>query len=230
VELYRLIIGHLHDDKATLKACSLTCKTFLHLSWYHLFYQISLHERDLDTERFGIIGSTHSSTSPCTYVRTLFLIESGWISNLLTTRLPNVTTLTLLFSWNELDNTQRAMMLSGFQKVTYLDISDSWFDTSAEMTELIASFPLLEHLCCFGMICWEYAEPVIPLPHGINKITLSADHSTFFDKLLRLEPHPDVRAIKLYNDEYTMDYTKKANKLLKTLGSRLEDLELGEIS
>jgi hypothetical protein len=53
------------------------------------------------------------------------------------TRLPNITSLMLFFQRNELDDTQRAMMLSGFQKVTYLNLDAYWLDTSAQMTELI---------------------------------------------------------------------------------------------
>jgi hypothetical protein len=232
VELYRLIIGHLRYDQATLKACSLTCKTFLHLSRYHLFYYVRLYGGD-HTERFlDAISSIHSPTSPGTYVRYLFIYDKygPWLNKalpLLTTRLPNVTILGLHFRWNALGETQQAMMLTGFQKVTYLRL-DSAFDTSAQMTELIASFPLLERLNSSNADWSKYAEPMIPLPQSINKITLSAYHSTFFDQLLNLELHPNVRAIKFL--QMHERYAKEINKLLKTLGSHLEDLDVGKIS
>jgi hypothetical protein len=106
---------------------------------------------------------------------------SRWLNKalpLLTTRLPNVTSLKLDFRWNLLHGTEQAMMLSGFQKVTYLSLGSCWFDTFAEMNELIASFPLLEHLKCSHTYWSTNAGPMIPLPHNINKITLSADQST----------------------------------------------------
>jgi hypothetical protein len=229
VELYELIIGHLHDDKATLKACSLTCKTFLHLSRYHLFYKLRLCRPY--TERFldAAIGSTHSPSSPGTYVRHLILFDDlNKALPLLVPRLLNVTSLLLVFDRDELGDTQRAMMLSGFQKVTSLDIRYCRFHTSAEMGELIASFPSLEYLCCSAMNWSEYAEPVIPLPHSINKIALPVYQSTFFDQLLSLEPHPNVRAIELSNLEEP--FIKEINKLLETLGSHLEDLQVGKTS
>jgi hypothetical protein len=230
VELYELIIDVLSDDTATLKACSLTCKTFLHFSRYHLFYGISLCEGD-EAERFlDIIGSILSPTGPGTYVRYLSLFEDGWMNKalpLLIPHLPNVTSLGLHFRWNALGETQRAMMLTGFQKVTYLRLDHCTFDTSAQMIELIASFPLIKHLHCFSN--WsKYAEPMIPLPHSINKITLSAYNSTFFDQLLNLEPHPNVRAIKFL--QMHKESAKEINKLLKTLGSHLEDLDVGKTS
>jgi hypothetical protein len=230
VELYKLIIDILRDDTDTLKACSLTCKTFLHLSRYHLFYNIRLYGGD-HTERFlDIIGSVHSSTSPCTYVRYLTLSHHGWMNKALPLLIPhllNVTNLELHFKWNGLDDTQRVMMLSAFQKVTYLDLYYCWFNTSVQMNELIASFPLLEHLRCSSN--WsKYAEPTIPLPQGINKITMPTYHLTFFDQLLSLEPHPNVRAIAFSGLDGR--FMEEANKLLKTLGSHLEDLQVGKIS
>jgi hypothetical protein len=145
---------------------------------------------------------------------------------LLTTRLPNVTSLRLQFNWNVLDGTQQAMMLSGFQKVTFMSLESCWFETSGEMNKLIASFPLLKFLWCTDTKWSKYAEPMIPLPHGINKIILSTYLSTFFDQLLSLEPHPNVRAI----DFTEMEHMEEANKLLKTLGSCLEDFQVGKIN
>jgi hypothetical protein len=227
VELYRLIIDILYDDTDTLKACSLTCKTFLHLSRYHLFYDIYLY-RGNDTKSFlDTIGSIHP-TSPGTYVRHLSLeVQDGWPNiPLLTTRLPNVTSLDLNFNFNE-DETGRLMMLSGFQKITFLNLDFCWFKTSAEMNEFIVSFPLLEHLCCPRLEWLKYAEPTIPLPHSINKITLAAYHSTFFDQLLSLERRP-IRAIEL--SKITGNFMNELNKLLKTLGSQLEDLQICKIN
>jgi hypothetical protein len=62
----------------------------------------------------------------------------------------------------------------------------------------------------------------------MNKITLSVYQSTFFDQLLSLEPHPNVHAIEFSNLEEPV--MKEVNKLLKTLGSHLEDLQVGKIS
>ncbi|KAI0685592.1 hypothetical protein C8T65DRAFT_592089 [Cerioporus squamosus] len=39
-ELWDMIHDHLHDDKATLKAASLVCKTWTPSSRYHLFYTL----------------------------------------------------------------------------------------------------------------------------------------------------------------------------------------------
>jgi hypothetical protein len=226
VELYELIIGHLRHDTTTLKACSLTCKTFLHLSWCYLFYKVVLY--GCPTERF--FDAIRSIPSPCTYVRYLSLNFDGMnkaLPFLIPPRLLDVTSLELDFHWNALDDTQRALMLSGFQKVTYLYLDDAWFAESAEMGELIASFPLLEHLHCSPNVYWtKDTEPMIPLPQSINKITLRDYHSNFFDQLLSLEPRPNVRAIEFFG----FACFKEVNKLLKTLGSHLEDLQVGKIN
>jgi hypothetical protein len=177
----------------------------------------------------------HSSTGLCDYVRCLSILEymdyifydPGWPSSaipLLTTRLSNVTILKLDLHWKFLDDAAQAAMLSGFQRVTRLHMHQCIFETSAIMTKFIASFPSLADLSVAQFSA--YAESVIPLPHTLNSISLSPSHSTFIDRLLHLEPHPDVRTI---NFPYMFEgFTKEMGQLLKTLGSCLENLLMGK--
>ncbi|KAK0475616.1 hypothetical protein EDD18DRAFT_1056690, partial [Armillaria luteobubalina] len=42
VELYNLIIDHLHDSKPSLLACSLVCRAWVPECRFHLFYKVIL--------------------------------------------------------------------------------------------------------------------------------------------------------------------------------------------
>lgn len=54
-ELTDAIIDHLYDDRASLKAASLTCKRFLPASQFHLFAEVELSPRCLSTHPFPAI-------------------------------------------------------------------------------------------------------------------------------------------------------------------------------
>jgi hypothetical protein len=241
VELYLLIVDNLQDDQTTLCVCSLVCKTFLHASRRHRFYTVHLNERRGDL----FLDSIRSIFSPCQYVRHLFIdwiwphsdawvnIDSNWsvfdawvnaALPLLSTHLLNVTLLHLRL-YTMLNDTARAVIVSGFQQVKHLSIDYCKFETSEQLNELIASFPSLTSLSCLDSLWTSYKEPVIPLPCNLNSITLSTYHSTFFDRLLSIESHPNVRRVR-----FRMPYTEfeaqvdAVGKLLKTLGSSLKHL------
>lgn len=68
--------------------------------------------------------------------------------------------------------------------------------------------------------------PYRPLPSGLKTITLGSSQSIFFNRLLSLESHPNVRTV-----DFQYMYAKNTEgicKLLKTLGSSLEHLDLGD--
>ena len=231
------MIDNLWDDEDTLRACSLTCKAFLPTSRYHLFYRVRLGSRYIAQRFLDTICSTPSPTSPYQYIRHLCLLEGQrgsyhlWVNDalsLLTTRLLDVTILELeSLQWNELDNTGRAMILSGFQRVERLKTIFSKFKTSEQMNQFITSFPSLTHLSC-SQTYWETGDiPTVPLPQGLQSITLDSRQSMFFHQLLSLESHPRVCAVKFHH--VLPDYIQNVGILLKTLGPDLEELDLGNL-
>ena len=238
-ELCELIIDNLDswEDEDTLRACSLTCKAFLHASRYHLFYRVHLINRHIAQRFLDTICSTPSPTSPYQYIHYLCLSEERrephllWVNKALTllaTRLLDVTILELdHLQWNMLDDTGRAMILSGFQRVEHLVTAFSKFETSEQMNHLITSFPSLTHMSC-SQTYWETGGILtVPLPHGLQSITLDSDQSIVFHQLLCLESHPRVCTVKFH---YVLpDYVPNVGMLLKTLGPDLEELDLGDL-
>jgi hypothetical protein len=241
IELCELVIDSLDDDH-TLRACSLACRAFLPASRRHLFYIVHLTFRDTAERFLRIICSVPSPTSPCRYIRKLWLSEGRrgdenlWINKalpLLAERLPDVTTLVLQsFLWNMLDSNSRIAILSSFLKVKSLEMMHIRFESSEQMNQFIASFPSLVDLDC-SQSYWPIDDGPLTyalmaaLPQSLRTIALDSHHSLFFRRLLSRELHPSVRALRFYY-MYQEDM-KSVGILLKTLGSSLEELDFGDL-
>lgn len=104
------------------------------------------------------------------------------------------------------------------------------FDASEQMIQLITSFPSLTHLSCTG-ICWPTdgvsTAPHTPLPIGLQIITLDSALSLFLHGLLSLPSHHGLRAIRFHC--MSLEHIKSVGMLLETIGSSLEELDLGEL-
>jgi hypothetical protein len=238
-ELCEMVIAYL--DEPTLRACSLTCKAFLPASRFRLFYTVCLKGRKV--KRFLEIINSSPELGLC--VRTLricegrgrYRFEPRWLSSklpLIASRLPEVTTLELdSMEWSLLDGDARTALISGFQKVKRLETIYSYFDDASQMNQFIASFPSLIDLFCYQTYLktdsgrMETPMPsCVPLPLGLTTINLDSFQAGFFDQLMNLESHPNVRKLKFHS----MDHPNAVGKLLKTIGSNLEHVDFHDFS
>ena len=240
VELCEFVIDNLDivHDKATLLACSLTCKTFLHASRYHLFHHVQIPDARR-AKRFLVIirSSTHLSTHLCAYVRQLTMVEGRsrnqyeprWLKKalpILTTCLLKVTVLRLDYlCWKHLNAAARTAITSGFKKVKHLTILELKLETPQQLNQLIVSFPSLTHLECFHLYWKTDQRPVMPytpLPRSLTNITMCGVQPSFFYELISLDPDHGVRALNL---PYMNGAFADVGRILKTLGSRLERVD-----
>jgi hypothetical protein len=234
IELCELVIDRIDDDH-TLRACSLACRTFLPASRRHLFYLVHLTDRDTAERFLRIICSVPSPTSPCRYIRKLWLTEMRgdnlWINKalpLLAEHLPDVTILVLEFlRWSLLDSISRIAILSSFLKVKSLEMMFSKFELSEQMNQFISSFPSLVNLDC-SRTSWPIDDGplTVALPQSLRTIRINSDHSLFFHRLLSHELHLSVRVLR-FHYIYREDM-ESVGILLKTLGSSLEELYFGD--
>ena len=244
IELWELVIDNLNDDRrfafrnSALLACSLACKSFLPATRRLLFYHVHLTCREVAERFLDVICSLPSSTNPCRYVRKFRMsegrcgIRSRWISKalpVLAERLLDVTTLefeTLL--WNLLDDDGRRAILSGFLEIRDLKLKYCDFETSEQLNRFIASFPSLVNLHCSSSY-WNDGPPTAALPQGLQSIALDSCQSLFFHHILsrNLQGSHGVRTLRFYDIEE--EETENVGKLLKTLGSSLEELDFGHL-
>jgi hypothetical protein len=249
LELCDIVIHFLAGDKEALRACSLTCKAFLPASRSNLFHHVRLDDFRVTKRFFDNICATNSSTNPSTYVRRLTIegrrpkvsydfepwtaITFAYLA-LITVHLVEVTMLELRYlslyrlkSWQEI--------LSGFRKVDYLHLMHIRVVMPEDVNKYIATFPSLTRLSCAG-VYWlsnqynrigSLTPLVVPLPSRLRNITMRASNAGFFHRLLSHESHPDVHTLNFVCLGWGS--TGPAAILLKTIGSSLEHLDLGEL-
>ena len=234
LELCEIIISNLHadsrHDRATLRACSLTCRAFLPACRYRLFYHVVLSSRHSAERFFNTIFQ--SSTNPIPFIPRLSIItrdmhDHVWLNDalpILATALLEVTFLKLAtMSWGLLDENAQTSLLSGFQKVTSLHIWYTSFMTWNETSRFLSSFPSLTNLLTRGITDGTLTEPYTPLPCHLATITMHSRQSMLFNQLLSLDSHPEVHDLQI---DMHPRYVKGAGMLLKTLGASLENLKI----
>jgi len=239
LELCEIIISNLNADfsydRATLCACSLTCRAFLPASRCRLFYHVELQGQHTAKLFLNTICCTRSSTNPIPFIHRLSVSNhysgGSWVNEafpILATCLLDVTFLKLRYvSWGLLDENAQTSLLSGFQKVTSLEISYTSFTTCDEMSRFLSSFPSLTNL---SHVTYQETEidgiltaPYTPLPCHLATVTTQSHHSMLFNQLLSLRSHPQVHDLQI---EIQSEYVKSTGMLLKTLGASLENLKI----
>ena len=235
-ELYEAIINYIDsDDIPALRACSMTCKTFLLSSRPRLFYRINICRKD-DADRFiEIICSAPPPTNPSSHVRYLHIeeglarydFEPRWASMalpILTAALLEVTVLEIYnLNWRVLDDKARTSLMSGFQKVEALQLLYAEFETVGLMDKLVSTFPSLTELD-ISQCYWSSETPTIPLPTTLQVLSLQASDSNHFGQLFSMAQHPRLRTIKFSDIEE--DDVPDIGRLLNIIGSSLEHLDL----
>jgi hypothetical protein len=247
IELWETILDNLSGfhDKTTLCACSLTCKAFLRASHRSLYYRVELgssSSRTIADHFLRTIRSASSSTNPSSFVRhldirthdgynlNLYEVSCQWVNEalpILATCLLEVNVLKLKgLSWGWLTAKASSAIMLGFQKVKCLDLEEGIFETPEQMCQTIATFPALTHLLCPYM-CLEMDDvSTTPLPRSLEAVEITSNLANHFDRLLNMEQHPNLRTIKLrYIGKRS---TVAVGRLLRTVGSSLEHLDLGE--
>lgn len=242
VEVWQAIFDNLDSeldlDKRTLVDCSLSCKTFLPLSYRRLYYHITLAS-SASAEHFIRTIRAQSQNQPTKYVRCLsiygYRISESLLNSIipvLAQSLPAVSILCLdhMF-WPDIDQPAHSALITGFQTVRRLRLSEVIFYSEDPALELIASFPSLTHLTRQhhrgpNDYLWTMASPQFtPLSRlgGLKVLNISSDYAQIFHDLLRLGSHPELHTLRI-NFWMRYDEMGPVGRLLDLLGPSLESL------
>ncbi|OCH95095.1 hypothetical protein OBBRIDRAFT_642089 [Obba rivulosa] len=176
------IIDFLWADRASLRSCALTCRSWLPASRFHLFRTLRIWSR----EAFDAL--IHKSCIPETaemfrFVQHLSIRErSGSFAHLvphiLVNKLPNVTSIDIHdFSvWAVSPDAGFFSILSRFKGVKALELRNVQFSTIHEMAILLCSFPSLSRLSLHS--CNLIGDLLGPPVHLPPLRTLSLTHLT----------------------------------------------------
>jgi hypothetical protein len=232
LEISEAIISHLHSDKRTLYACSLTCRSWVYASRSHIFSRIDLYSWNI--QRF--LHVLQSPTRPGKYVRLLtlnegrgrFKAEPPWMSAalpVLTACLLGVKELCIRqMQWDLLDEPARTGILSGFKMVERLDLGHVSFPSLTQTLEFIGSFPSSNDLS-YDVVVWSHDTPakIKPPPplHTLHLGSCSKEH--FVQWIISQESR--IHAVGLTT--ISLKQTRSIGDLLRRLGPNLEHLKIG---
>ncbi|KAJ7910525.1 hypothetical protein B0H13DRAFT_1615557 [Mycena leptocephala] len=165
-ELHDYIIDHLHNDKHTLFACSLVCRTWGASSRYHLFRNAStirVHRGNfqqfcelLDSQRLNAyIGRLHLQSH---------LIDDEFFGGPTFQfnydlhhfiGLPSLKYLRLDYHHDSLLPEFFAALARNFASVTDLEFTSMHFDSFAQFVQIVDSLPLLRRIALDGVVWYD---------------------------------------------------------------------------
>ncbi|KAK0475585.1 hypothetical protein EDD18DRAFT_196536 [Armillaria luteobubalina] len=236
VELYNLIIDHLHDSKPSLLACSLVCRAWVPECRFHLFYKVVLR-RDTAGPFFQLLESPHATIAS---VRTHELIakqDTIWNENLdckllenpdILSRCPadvfghvkklsvtdafgHMKTLSVIWAgWRTLHDAERLSIVQRFKHVTEFVLWRVYFQTDTEFQALLASFPALGVLSLQTIRLQDndMEENHLHAGHSLpaNLHTISLNDVIDPDIMRSLIPCPLLRVFNCHYEEFD-DFT-----------------------
>jgi hypothetical protein len=232
-ETVDLIIDHLHDDKLSLQACSMTCKRWLPSSRYHLFSEIYLSPFNVNKFRQLL------ETTPCSIasiVRRLTLSEfNGYICwhdgiditaanedlRSVSACLRAVTFLRVVHS-EGLDPD----ILSGWNSVRELEMVNLSVSSMDDVFRLVHDIPELQTLSMEN-VNWDSGGRDPSRRSSFALRTMKLEGNAFADVtnwLLGSNPSPTVHT--LHCDAYDPATSKSRDSLLQLVGHSITSLHL----
>ncbi len=174
-ELSDYVIDFLHDDRPSLKACSLTCRTWHPAARHHLFRTVTFSS---PRSREDFQQLLHAAPYIGQFARDVRLgkwspyVAKGEIYkpeqlSMIFCALPAVERLELVLV--EMDAVLESSLIRHFTSVTQLSLEYCRFPAFGALVGLLRSFPALERLSLRG-VSWEKVEEVAfpARPNSVN--------------------------------------------------------------
>ena len=229
-ELTDHIIAFLHDDRETLKACSLVCKNWLPSSRYSLFGHLVLHDWTLQS----FIKLLNSPV--CTIPNRVHTLHIAWSDtgffDTIAPYLDRFTVRSLRLVGDRWDPVRRELegdVLMWFSRIRELDLGLA-FSSPDHYFGLIASFPSLEtlflHFPCltFRLDDFQHIHSFIFPPHLHTLVIGLAFWRPLLSWLVSIAQFPAISIVKLYC--ISDAELRGVQTLLQTLGPSIHSLDL----
>ncbi|KAJ7224671.1 hypothetical protein GGX14DRAFT_651345 [Mycena pura] len=235
-ELHDYTIDFLHNDRASLCACSLVCKSWTASSQYHLFKNATIRVWGGNFSQFcEVLASTHLNM----YVERLYLTcdcDDDWgvdekreCAAEFEAQLYQLKPLSCLrylhFSYNKclVNPSFPSAICSNFSTIVDLEFADICFNSITEIFESCVGLPYLRRLALVSAKWFEDEDEYESVPDLPMLDTFAVDTWQNLEVILRWLPsQPCIRRIAigcLYLEEVHL-----LDIVLRTLGPRLEHL------
>ena len=233
-EICDYVIDYLHNDKNTLKACSLTCRDWVPTSRYHLHYEVYLHKPELFTA-FKRLLQASPLLGP--YIRALRIgrLEKASRAELAQIReaLPTIFEYVprLQYLGGSLLSTAAKVLntVPCRTPVTALCLQYCEFPALENLARLLYSCPNLQALELCG-VSWisgscDSLPPTFDAP-ALQRLVLGrdVDHSSIIDLLLRGGHHHRLHSLAVTMSSEADAYALSV--LMENIGETLAELDL----
>jgi hypothetical protein len=192
-ELSDYILDFLHSDRKSLKACSLTCRSWYPTARYHLYCKVYLRSELACRTYLHLLEGAAYLGQFAHYLNISKAIPAiskdiphedtratSWST--LFTSMPNVEMLELSFL--EMDNSFHTNLLQNFARTSQLTLQYCRFPTFGDLAAVLLSLPCLRQ-CTLRSISWETNQTVFTstatvterrsAPAGIKALILGRD-------------------------------------------------------
>jgi len=233
-ELCDYVIDHLHNDRKSLMACSLTCRNWVPTSRCHLYCEVLLHKPALFA---GFKRLLQARPLLGSYVRILRISKLDKASAVDLAQVEGILPMILGYLDN-LDffggfllSTSASVLRSVPEErsVTELSLQYCEFPALEDLARLFYSCPRLQSLELCG-VCWASTSCDIPPPTldvpGLRRLVLGrdVDHSSVIGFLLRGNHHRRIQSLSASlsteEDAYALSV------LLEHIGESLTELDI----
>lgn len=218
-ELYDRILDHLHDDPRALSACSLTCRSWLPTSRFHLFQGVRIHSFDYEC----FLGTLRSSPVIGRYVTSLRLhdLRNPFLPDIMQI-LQSVATLALT-QLDLSDATTMSTLATLARSLTELRLHVVTVVDLVSITELAKAIPRLRSLHIINVTGQLFARSSTPLP--LQHLHLSS----YFPALPAFTSFVAPKRLRSLCIE-SRQTLNAIYSLVMALGPRLETLEVRAMS
>lgn len=211
-EIVDEIVDHLHNDKYSLAACSLTCKKLLPASRYHLFSELEI-KKNLGTFLFAL-NAPWSSMGPAIrrlVLRNVFSIYTRQIiSNDGRTFIPfhlaNIASIRWVqVNWGTVPTSFREIFFG--LNITHLEIDSFYFSRSSDLAYFISRLPpSIETLAMTGLLggMHDSSDSAIMLPYRSSFLRITkldvptiTRFKAFWNMWLSHDTHINLEAVYL---------------------------------
>ncbi|KAJ7113040.1 hypothetical protein C8R44DRAFT_882074 [Mycena epipterygia] len=245
-ELHDYIIDHLHNDRRTLCACTLVCRTWHATSTYHLFQNagtIYVHRKNL-VQVFQLLASQRLSA----YIGRLNL-ESHVIGDYFDdgpnemfqfnddlqrfTGLPNLKYLRLYYHHDHLLATFIDALAQNFSSITDLELNSIHFESFAQFLQISDGLPHLRRLALVAVL-WHDEDSDSTEDEALRRGTYTSldnlvdvvlDSFGTTEVLLWLAHQPCIRRLAI-GRLHRQSYVSLLSDVLRALGPCLEHLNI----
>ena len=210
-ELIDAIIDYLHDNKRTLRSCTLVCKTWIYRARFHLFSRLEVTSQD-------IVERLIRAKYVIPFIRHIYLQPSQINLQVLPrVGFENIQSLTLMGGrFRPMDDPVLSILCNTFSSVVTLEVRNGMFDNLASLVRVVCAFSHLRTLDIYGDTSADLPTSLNLSTHLRHLILGGRSGTCVLEWFTSLPDRPALRTLNLGRaDEADLDNIVRVHSLLE---------------